>query len=151
MILTVTLNLALDVTYRVATVHVHAANRVTAIAERAGGKGVNVARVLQALGHETVVCGLLSLGADGLLAVTPDECWRAAPPARVGGNPTGAGDAAVAAPTAGLVAGLPWPERLAQAIAVSAAAVGAPVAGSFDPELYRRLLSEKGKNHHVHP
>jgi hypothetical protein len=46
MIATVTLNLALDVTYTVDEVTWHAANRVTAVAERAGGKGVNVARVL---------------------------------------------------------------------------------------------------------
>ena len=57
MIVTVTLNLALDVTYTVAEVEWHAANRVSAVAERAGGKGVNVARVLAALGHATVVCG----------------------------------------------------------------------------------------------
>jgi tagatose 6-phosphate kinase len=297
MIVTVTLNLALDVTYRVPAVELHAANRVTAVAHRAGGKGVNVARVLKALGHETLVCGLaggatgtsvsadlaaagldvalteiggetrrtlavvdeargdatgywepgprvdgaewerllatydevlagadavvlsgslppglpadayailcrrasdagvpavldadgeplrrglagspalvkpnrdelerttgasdpvagaesllaagagavvVSQGADGLLAVTPDGRWRAAPPGHVEGNPTGAGDAAVAALTAGLVEGLPWPERLARAAAVSAAAVAAPVAGSFDRELFERLLT----------
>ena len=78
MIVTVTLNLALDVTYTVGEVEWHAANRVTAVAERAGGKGVNVARVLAALG---------------------------------------------------------------QATPLSAAAVGAPLAGSFDEELYRRNLA----------
>ena len=297
MIVTVTLNLALDVTYHVPAVELHAANRVTEVAHRAGGKGVNVARVLVALGHQTVVCGLaggptgatvradlaaagldaalteiggetrrtltvvdeargdatgywepgpqvadvewerflatydevlagadavvlsgslppglppdayavlcrrandagvpavldadgdplrrglagspalvkpnrdelerttgtadpvagaesllaegagavvVSQGADGLLAVTPEGRWRAAPPAHVEGNPTGAGDAAVAALTAGLVDGLPWPDRLARAAAVSAAAVAAPVAGSFDRGLFERLLS----------
>ncbi len=59
MIATVTLNLALDVTYTVGEIAWHAANRVTAVSERAGGKGVNVARVLSALGHSTVVCGLV--------------------------------------------------------------------------------------------
>lgn len=297
MIVTVTLNLALDVTYRVPTVELHGTNRVSVVAHRAGGKGVNVARVLQALGHESLVCGLVggltgeavraelraagleavltpiagetrrtlavvdetrgdatgywepgptvqtrewmdflstfdeliadadavvlsgslppglppdayaelcrragaagvpavldadgdalrcglaagpvlvkpnraelervtgctdpiagaewlrahgagavvvSQGADGLLAVTPEGRWRAAPPEHVEGNPTGAGDAAVAALTAGLVTDLAWPERLARATAVSAATVGAPVAGSFDPQLYRRLLA----------
>ena len=295
MIATVTLNLALDVTYTVGEVTWHAANRVTAVSERAGGKGVNVARVLAALGHGAVVCGLaggptgnaitseleaagmptaltpiagsnrrtvavvdssagdatgfwepgptvtdgewhafldayetvladaaavvlagslppglpadaygelcrragqagvpavldadgdalraglagrpavikpnreelarvtgggdwiaaaerlmkagagsvvVSGGADGMLAVTPEGVWRAAPPERVAGNPTGAGDAAVAALTVGLVAGGAWPERLADAVALSAAAVGAPVAGGFDDQLYRRL------------
>ena len=294
MIVTVTLNLALDVTYTVPEVRVHTANRVSLVAERAGGKGVNVARVLQALGHECLVCGfagghtgdavreelgtaglscalttiagesrrtlavvdeahgdatgfwepgpeiagaewrafldaydalvsdadavvlcgslppgvpadayavlgrqaraaavrtvldadgdalrrglaggpelvkpnrdelaraagnadpiagaeaLLEAGAgavvvsdghEGLTAVAPEGRWRASPPERVHGNPTGAGDAAVAALTAGLVQGLPWPARLADAAALSAAAVGSPLAGDFDAELYRR-------------
>jgi tagatose 6-phosphate kinase len=294
MIATVTLNLALDVTYAVPEVTWHAANRVTDVHERAGGKGVNVSRVLRALGHETVVCGfaggptgeaiaadlaaagldaaltpiaatsrrtvavvdgatgdatgfwepgpavepeewgaflrsydavlasaravvvagslpaglagdayaelcrrareagvpavldadgaalnaglagrpalikpntdelaratgasdpvaaaeelqaagaeavVVSRGADGLLAVTAEGLWRAAPGEPVAGNPTGAGDAAVAALTAGIVEGRSWPERLADAVALSAAAVGAPVAGSFDEAIYRR-------------
>jgi tagatose 6-phosphate kinase len=293
-IVTVTLNLALDVTYTVPEVRVHAANRVSAVAERAGGKGVNVARVLQGLGLECLVCGfaggrtgdavraelgaaglscaltaiagesrrtlavvdeergdatgfwepgpevtgaewrafldaydalvsdadavvlcgslppgvpadayavlgrrardaavpavldadgdalrrglaggpelvkpnraelarvagggdliagaealraagagavVVSDGHEGLTAVAPGGRWRASPPKRVHGNPTGAGDAAVAALTAGLVQGLPWPERLADAVALSAAAVGSPLAGDFDSELYRR-------------
>src|SRR4030088_917369 len=58
-ILTVTLNLALDVTYRVPAVNLHAANRVSAVAVHAGGKGVNVARILQELGHSVVVSGLV--------------------------------------------------------------------------------------------
>ena len=57
-ILTVTLNLALDVTYAVDRVAWHGANRVASVAQRAGGKGVNVARVLRALGHRPVVAGL---------------------------------------------------------------------------------------------
>src|SRR5688500_6968836 len=58
MILTVTLNLALDVTYRVRGVALDRANRVDEVAQRAGGKGVKVARVLAALGRPGVVCGL---------------------------------------------------------------------------------------------
>ncbi len=294
MIATVTLNLALDVTYRVPRVSVHATHRVSAVAQRAGGKGVNVARVLHALGHDVTVAGfagggagediradlaasglaarltaiagesrrtlavvdethgdatgfwepgpdigdaeweaflagydalletaaavvlsgslpgglppdayaelcrrarragvpavldadgdalrhglagrpalvkpnrdelarvaagddvvaaaeaLRSAGADavvvsrgpgGLVAVTPEGRWRAVPAERLAGNPTGAGDAAVAALTAGLVAALPWPERLADAAALSAAAVAAPLAGSFAPAEYER-------------
>jgi tagatose 6-phosphate kinase len=56
----------------------------------------------------------------------------------VRGNPTGAGDAAVAALAAGLAAGVTWPERLAGAAALSAAAVHAPAAGDFDAAAYRR-------------
>ncbi|OQD55896.1 1-phosphofructokinase [Streptomyces phaeoluteigriseus] len=57
MILTVTVNTALDVTYRVPALLPHATHRVTEVAERPGGKGLNVARVLAALGHEVTVTG----------------------------------------------------------------------------------------------
>ncbi|MET8546878.1 hypothetical protein ABZW03_40665, partial [Kitasatospora sp. NPDC004799] len=42
--------------------------------------------------------------------------------------------------TFGLTAGLPWPERLRRAVALSAATVLAPQAGRFDAEAHRRLL-----------
>lgn len=57
MILTVTLNTALDITYRVPALRPHASHRVTEVTERPGGKGLNVARVLAALGHEVTVTG----------------------------------------------------------------------------------------------
>ena len=295
MILCVTLNAALDVTYRVEEVRWHAGNRVAAVADRAGGKGVNVARVLHTLGEEVVVTGLVggavgariradaraagldeefqevagesrrtlavvdastgdatgfweagptiaphdwarffdryhrllararavvlsgslppglsagvyadlvhhareagvpvvldadadalaagvtaspdvvkpnadelrratgmsahlpgadalrargagavvvSVGADGLVASTPDGRWAVRPPARVTGNPTGAGDACVAALVRGLVAGTSWPERLADAVALSASAVLRPLAGDVDLSAYRRF------------
>lgn len=295
MILCVALNAALDVTYTVARVRWHAANRVDAVAERAGGKGTNVARVLHALGEPVLLTGLLgggtgelihrdlldagldarwyatagesrrtlavvdtsagdatgfweagppvtatewagfvdlfgllaarcevavlagstppglpgdayavlvgvargaavpvvldadaadlsaglaagpdvvkpnrdelarltgrtdlaagaeelrragagavvvSAGADGLLAVTPDGRWRARPPQRLAGNPTGAGDAAVAALARGLRDADPWPDRLVEAVALSAAAVARPQAGEVDLDVYRDL------------
>ncbi|WP_329533582.1 1-phosphofructokinase family hexose kinase [Streptomyces sp. NBC_01450] len=299
MILTVTLNTALDITYRVRSLRPHTAHRVTEVTERPGGKGLNVARVLAALGHDVTVtgftggatgralrdqladtpgvldalipvtgstrrtiavvdtttgdttqlnepgpqitsaewaafqeayevllrsasavalCGSLppgvpvgayagliraaraaavpvlldtsgeplrrgvaarpdivkpnadelaeltgsheplqatrdtrrrgahavvaSLGAQGLLAHTPDGLWRATPPRRVHGNPTGAGDSAVAGLLSGLVEHLPWPERLARAVALSAATVLAPVAGEFDHLAYETLLDQ---------
>ncbi|MGY4277584.1 1-phosphofructokinase family hexose kinase [Streptomyces sp. M18.1] len=297
MILTVTLNTALDITYRVPGLRPHASHRVTEVTERPGGKGLNVARVLAALGHPVTVtgfaggstgatvraslagvpgvvdalvpvagatrrtvavvdertgdttqlnepgpvvapaewnafqeayegllagaaavalCGSLppgvpvgayaglvrtaraagvpvlldtsgeplrrgvaarpdlikpnadelaeltgsheplratqaarrrgarsvvaSLGASGLLAETPEGRWRAAPPAQVRGNPTGAGDSAVAGLLSGLVEHLPWPDRLARAVALSAATVLSPVAGEFDRAAYEELL-----------
>ncbi|MEU6575610.1 1-phosphofructokinase family hexose kinase [Streptomyces sp. NPDC046805] len=296
MILTVTLNTALDITYRVRALLPHASHRVSEVVERPGGKGVNVARVLAALGHEVTVtgftgggtgravrerlrdtpgvvdallpvagatrrtvavvdertgdttqlnepgpqiapvewtafqeayadllggasavalCGSLppgvpvgayaglvrtaraagvpvlldtggeplrrgvaarpdivkpnagelaeltgshepsratqdarrrgaravvaSLGAEGLVAHTPEGRWRAVPPARVHGNPTGAGDSAVAGLLSGLVEHLPWPERLCRAVALSAATVLAPTAGEFDRIAYEEL------------
>ncbi|QOV37514.1 1-phosphofructokinase family hexose kinase [Streptomyces ferrugineus] len=297
MILTVTLNTALDITYRVPALRPHATHRVSEVTERPGGKGLNVARVLAALGHEVTVtgftggatgrvvqdqltttpgvvdalipvsgptrrtiavvdeqtgdttqlnepgptitsaewsafqtayedllasasavalCGSLppgvpvgayaalirsakaadvpvlldtagealrrgvaarpdvikpnadelaeltgsheplratqdarrrgartvvaSLGAEGLLAVTPEGRWRATPPNHAHGNPTGAGDSAVAGLLSGLVERLPWPDRLARAAALSAASVVAPVAGEFDQGVYEELL-----------
>lgn len=94
---------------------------------------------LRDAGARTVVA---SLGAEGLLAVTPAGAWRARPPEPVAGNPTGAGDAAVAALAAGLVAGRPWPRTIARAVALSAAAVAAPLAGSYDTTLYHRLREQ---------
>ncbi|MEV6672049.1 1-phosphofructokinase family hexose kinase [Streptomyces sp. NPDC051162] len=303
MILTVTLNTALDLTYRVPRLQPHTSHRVTDATERAGGKGLNVARVLAALGHPTVVtgfaggatgetvrrllaesapaagnltdalvpvlgptrrtvavvdastgdttqlnepgpavspeewasftdtyarllreaaavalCGSLppgvpvgayahlvrqaralgvpvlldtsgeplrrgiaarpdlvkpntgelaaltgsteplraaldarrrgahavaaTLGADGMLAVTPEGTWRAAPPRRLTGNPTGAGDSAVASLLAGWVEGTPWPERVARAVALAGATVRARAAGEFDRPTYESLLPQ---------
>ncbi|WP_262061385.1 1-phosphofructokinase family hexose kinase [Streptomyces sp. STR69] len=88
-------------------------------------------------GARTVVA---SLGVRGLLAATPEGDWHATPPARVHGNPTGAGDSVVAGLLSGLVERLPWPDRLARAVALSAATVLAPVAGEFDRPAYEELL-----------
>ncbi|MFI6880500.1 1-phosphofructokinase family hexose kinase [Streptomyces sp. NPDC050400] len=299
MILTVTLNTALDITYRVPALRPHASHRVTEVTERPGGKGLNVARVLAALGHEVTVtgfaggatgrtvqdqllgvervsdalvpvtgstrrtiavvdaatgdttqlnepgpavsptewaafqeayehllrsasavalCGSLppgvpvgayatlvraaraasvpvlldtsgeplrrgiaarpdlvkpnadelaeltgsheplqamkdarrrgahavvaSLGAEGLFALTPDGEWRAPAPDRLSGNPTGAGDSAVAGLLSGQVEHLPWPQRLARAVALSAATVVSPVAGEFDRDTYEALVGK---------
>ncbi|SHM31441.1 1-phosphofructokinase family hexose kinase [Actinacidiphila paucisporea] len=81
-----------------------------------------------------------SLGADGMLVLAGDGGWRAAPPVRLTGNPTGAGDSAVAGLLSGLAEGLPWPARLARAVALSAATVLAPAAGEYDPAAYADLL-----------
>lgn len=54
MIVTVTLNPAYDVTYRVRELLVGRAHRVTEAHERVGGKGINVARVLAVRGEPVV-------------------------------------------------------------------------------------------------
>jgi tagatose 6-phosphate kinase len=54
---TVTLNLALDVTYEVPELVVGGSHRVTSPRQRAGGKGVNVARVAATLGHQVLALG----------------------------------------------------------------------------------------------
>jgi tagatose 6-phosphate kinase len=95
------------------------------------------ARRLREQGAGAVVA---SLGAAGLLAVTGAGSWRAAAPEALRGNPTGAGDACVAALAAGLAAGSDWPPVLADAVALSAAAVACPLAGDVDLDTYRRLV-----------
>ncbi|HEY9367325.1 1-phosphofructokinase family hexose kinase [Streptomyces sp.] len=97
------------------------------------------ARDARRRGAHTVVA---SLGPDGLLAVTPTGLWQATPPTTVKGNPTGAGDAAVAGLLSALVDQLPWPDRLTRAVALSTATVLSPVAGEFDKETYESLLQE---------
>jgi tagatose 6-phosphate kinase len=84
---------------------------------------------------------IASLGAEGLLAVTPEGRWRAAPPAPVHGNPTGAGDSAVAGLLSALADHLPWPARLTRAVALSTATVRSATAGEFDRTTYEELLA----------
>ncbi|EIE98799.1 1-phosphofructokinase family hexose kinase [Saccharomonospora glauca] len=93
-------------------------------------------------------CVVVSRGEVGMLAVAadpggPHRMWTARPDSVVSGNPTGAGDAAVAALARALHRSRrPVPElvatHLADAVALSAAAVARPVAGEVDLELYRR-------------
>ena len=91
---------------------------------------VAAAQALRRAGAGAVV---ITQGASGLVAVTEaGGLLRAAPPEQFTGNPTGAGDAASAALVAGLLDGVPWPARLVDAAALSAAAVCAPLAGWFD-------------------
>jgi tagatose 6-phosphate kinase len=94
---------------------------------------------LRAAGARTVVA---TFGADGLVASGPGIALRARPPSRIAGNPTGAGDACVAALAAGCAAGAPWPERLRDAVAWSAAAVAAEAAGDVDIATCRRIHPE---------
>lgn len=91
---------------------------------------------LRALGARAVVA---SSGAAGLYAVTAEGSWRARPPERLDGNPTGAGDACVAALAAGLAARTAWPDLVREAVALSAAAVPRAVAGDFDAAVHRRF------------
>ena len=57
MILVVCLNPALDVTHHVAGVDWSGVNRPRQVRRRAGGKGLNVARTLHALGADVLVAG----------------------------------------------------------------------------------------------
>ncbi len=95
------------------------------------------ARALQEQGARQVV---VSLGEAGLAAVSPEGVvTRARLGTALRGNPTGAGDAAVAAIAAGLAEGTDWQPLLVEAVAWSAAAVLQPVAGSLDAHDIDRL------------
>lgn len=104
------------------------------------------ARELLARGAGLVLC---SLGAEGLLLIAPDAApLRARLPEPLAGNPTGAGDAAVAACAVLFDRAGDGPDPLARtllrtAAAWSAAAVLVPGAGEISPrhpELADRLI-----------
>lgn len=103
---------------------------------------VEGARVLLERGASLV---LLSQGADGMLAITASgsDILHARLPESLAGNPTGAGDAAVAACAVLFDAGITDPEQiLRRATAWSAAAVLMPLAGEIHdrwPDLERDI------------
>lgn len=92
---------------------------------------------------------IASLGPDGMLAVTSEGSWQASPPAPVKGNPTGAGDSAVAGLLSAHVEGLDWPDRLRRAVALSTATVLSPTAGDFDRAAYEELLPRVAIEEHA--
>ena len=90
---------------------------------------------------------LVSAGADGMYAFTaqsPASVWKARLPRPLAGNPTGAGDAAVAAAAVVMASGRRDPEQILRAAtAWSAAAVLMPAAGEISPrhtELAQHLI-----------
>jgi tagatose 6-phosphate kinase len=83
-----------------------------------------------------------TIDAEGLLALTPDGDWEAGLEIPLDGNPTGAGDACVAAIAAGLADRTPWPKLLVEAVALAGSSVVCPVAGAVDLDVYRRLRDE---------
>lgn len=93
---------------------------------------------------------LLSMGADGMYAITEDTVLRARLPEPLAGNPTGAGDSAVAACAVLLDSGIRDTETiLRRATAWSAAAVLMPLAGEISPrwrELEEALVVDAPDN-----
>lgn len=59
MILTVTMNPSVDISYRLDTLNINDVNRTSEALKTAGGKGINVARVATQLGQKTTATGLL--------------------------------------------------------------------------------------------
>ncbi|WP_035770166.1 1-phosphofructokinase family hexose kinase [Arthrobacter castelli] len=96
---------------------------------------------------------LVSMGAEGMLAFTSEarqHYWHARLPRPLHGNPTGAGDASVAAASAALASGVENVEQiLCTATAWSAAAVLMPRAGEISQnymELQQQLVITKEKS-----
>ncbi|MBF4993415.1 hexose kinase [Arthrobacter gandavensis] len=105
------------------------------------------AELLLAAGAQNV---LVSSGADGMClfsAGTPGSCLAATLGRSLPGNPTGAGDAAVAALAVLLASGERAPEELLRAAtAWSAAAVLMPAAGEISPR-YAEFAAQVQINH----
>jgi 1-phosphofructokinase family hexose kinase len=113
------------------------------LAEATGESSLEAAPLsLIAMGARTV---LVSAGADGMLAfdhAAPGGYWSARLPEALSGNPTGAGDAGVAAAAVALAEGVAETrEILRRATAWSAAAVLMPAAGEISPR-YQELQDQ---------
>jgi 1-phosphofructokinase family hexose kinase len=79
----------------------------------------NAAQAIQALGPTYVI---ISLGKQGVMAVTPEQTWLVASPKVEERNPIGAGDSLVGGLTWGLYQGNPIEEALRWGVACGAAA-----------------------------
>ncbi|MET9182321.1 hypothetical protein ABZX88_29525 [Kitasatospora aureofaciens] len=84
MILTVTLNAALDVTYRIDQLRPQGGSRVRATAERAGGKGVSVAASCTPSATRLSSPGWSAGSPAGRSSANspPPVCWSTAEPGR---------------------------------------------------------------------
>lgn len=99
-------------------------------------EAVTAARAVLSGGPRAVV---VTLGGDGLVAVTAEGAWHGCLARPLAGNPTGAGDAAAAPLIAGLADTAGWADVVRDAVALSAAAVLSPVAGEVSLADYARL------------
>ncbi|HEY6494324.1 MAG TPA: PfkB family carbohydrate kinase [Trebonia sp.] len=104
--------------------------QLTGLACQDPAEAIGAARAVLADGPLAVV---VTLGEDGLAAVTRNGAWHGRLAEPLSGNPTGAGDAAAAAVVAGLAEAASWPQIVREAVALSAAAVLSPVAGEVSP------------------
>lgn len=59
MILTITLNPSVDIAYQLDTFHLDTVNRVEKVQKTAGGKGLNVTRVLKQVGEDVLATGFI--------------------------------------------------------------------------------------------
>lgn len=97
---------------------------------------VAAADALRAAGPEWVV---VSLGADGALAVGPRQRLHVAAPRVDVRNPVGCGDVLVGVLASGLAEGWGLDSALARAVRLSAASAAHPGTGELDPDLAAQL------------
>lgn len=109
--------------------------------EATGASGTEGARLLADEHPGTVI--VASSGPDGLCVTDATGLGVQARPGReLRGNPTGAGDAAVAAIVLGLLRSAAWEDIARSAVAASGAAVLEPVAGVVDPSRVAELAEQ---------
>lgn len=104
-----------------------------------GADGAEGIRRLRDRAPECVV--VASDGPAGIIVSGPAGTLRGRPGRALVGNPTGAGDALVAAIAIGLMRGLATPEWLRLGLGASGAAVLDPVAGHVDPATVEQLAA----------
>lgn len=107
-----------------------------------GGGQAELARAALRLLQEGVGTVVVSLGAAGALAVTPEEAWLVQAPRVPVVNPIGAGDSMVAALAAGLSRGRRLPDLLRLAVAAGSADVATFGPGVISPDQVQRLLPQ---------
>jgi tagatose 6-phosphate kinase len=107
------------------------------------GDAIAAARSLCAQGPEWVV---VSLGADGALAVDAHRAVQVIAPRVEAVNPVGCGDVLVSGLATGLAAGLTVDAALPFAVRVAAAAAAHPETGQFDPAFADTLETTTNAN-----
>lgn len=79
MIITVTMNPAVDKTAAIQSLELHALNRLTGVLRDVGGKGINVSRTVAALGGQSVAMGFLAGETGRSIQRTLEELEGVAP------------------------------------------------------------------------
>jgi tagatose 6-phosphate kinase len=104
---------------------------------RSRAEVVAAARRLQAMGPSIVA---VSLGAEGMILVTPEQVWQAVPPGVEALNTVGSGDSAVAGMAMGVTRDLPLERALGYAVACGTANAVTSGVAEVRPDDVARLV-----------